>query len=291
MRHPAYQLLRIILLRRWVNKPLRYCHAEPPAAAVSEKERRFRLLLRCQVVGGHQLDRRPREDALAAVLAPDDAVADVRGERRVEHLDRLEPEGLDSVEQALAGPEQDVGVVGEHEDGGVVGRLLAPPSAPVLVPLAADRPEHVAAHDVGPARSHEPALCRRVGVVRALVAEVPAMDLPAALPQRILPALVRPGDEAVQRDRHVAGRAWHRVLLGHRFPFACLLQPVSAYGDWYNFAPAIFGTVSGDRGWKATITARGARSTSRWRCSAASATSASSCVRRRASPPTSWPTA
>ena len=34
----------------------------------------------------------------------------MRGERRVEHLDRLEPEGLDSVEQPLAGPEQD----GDH---------------------------------------------------------------------------------------------------------------------------------------------------------------------------------
>jgi hypothetical protein len=31
-------------------------------------------------------------------------VADVRGERRVEHLDRLEPEGLDSVGQPLTGP-------------------------------------------------------------------------------------------------------------------------------------------------------------------------------------------
>src|SRR5205823_14529539 len=47
--------------------------------------------------------------------------------------------------------------VGEHEDRRVVGRLGAPPSIPVLIPLAADRPEHVAAHDVGPARSHEPA--------------------------------------------------------------------------------------------------------------------------------------
>ena len=111
MQDGGYGLPRITLLRRWVNKPLRNCHAEPPAAAVSEKERRFRLLLRCQVVGGHQLDRRPREDALAAVLAPDDAVADVRGERRVEHLDRLEPEGLDSVEQPLAGAEQNGGDV------------------------------------------------------------------------------------------------------------------------------------------------------------------------------------
>jgi hypothetical protein len=31
----------------------------------------------------------------------------MRGERSVERLDRLEPEGLDSVEQPLAGPEQD----------------------------------------------------------------------------------------------------------------------------------------------------------------------------------------
>src|ERR1700677_924888 len=36
------------------------------------------------------------------------------------------------------------------------------------------------------------------------------MDLPPALPQRILPTLVRPGDEAVERDRHVAGGVRHR---------------------------------------------------------------------------------
>ena len=45
-----------------------------------------------------------------AAASPRPLVADVRGERRVEHLDRLEPEGLDSVEQPLAGPEQD----GDH---------------------------------------------------------------------------------------------------------------------------------------------------------------------------------
>src|SRR6185503_19563725 len=123
-----------------------------------------------------------------------EALGDEVEARAALHLDRL------------------AGMVGEHEDRRVVGRLGAPPSIPVLIPLAADRPEHVAAHDVGPARSHEPALCRRVGVVRALVAEVPAMDLPAALPQRILPALVRPGDEAVERDRHVAGAVRHRLL-------------------------------------------------------------------------------
>src|SRR3954470_11294611 len=207
----------------------------------------------------------------AAGSSPRPPVADVRGERRVEHLDWLEPEGLGSVDQPLAGPEQDrghverefvdhsggerltdgggaardvdailagrltrlrigglealgdeveagaalhldrlTGVVGEHEYRRVVGRLGAPPSIPLLIPLAANRPEHVAAHDVGPARSHQPARCRRVGVVRALVAEVPAMDLPAALPQRILPALIRAGDEAVERNRHVAGGVRHR---------------------------------------------------------------------------------
>src|SRR5579863_1146202 len=194
---------------------------------------------------------------MRAGSSPRPPVAYVRGKRRVEHLDRLEPEGLDSLEQALTGPEQDgndverefvdhsggerltdsrgaardvdailagrltrlricglealgdeveacatlhldrlASVVGKYEDRRVVGRLRAPPSIPVLIPLAADRPEHVAAHDVAPTRAQEPALCRRIGVVRALVAEMPAMDLPAAPPQRILPALVRPGDEA-----------------------------------------------------------------------------------------------
>src|ERR1700761_7170409 len=128
----------------------------------------------------------------------------MRGERRVEHLDRLDPKGPAAVEEPLTGPEQDgdqverelvdhargerlpdrggaardvdatlagrlerlrvggfeapgdemearaalhldrlTGVVGEYEDRRVVGRLGTPPSIPVLVPLAADRPEHV----------------------------------------------------------------------------------------------------------------------------------------------------
>src|SRR5215203_1962099 len=61
-----------------------------------------------KLLARHPLDGAEGE---TPVLAPDDAVADVRGERRVEHLDRLEPEGLDSVEQPLAGPEQDGGHV------------------------------------------------------------------------------------------------------------------------------------------------------------------------------------
>src|SRR3954447_14152568 len=48
-------------------------------------------------------------------------------------------------------------VMGEHEHRRVVRRLRTPPAAPVLIPLAADRPEHIAPHDVRATRAHEPA--------------------------------------------------------------------------------------------------------------------------------------
>src|SRR5947209_20550488 len=107
-----------------------------------------------------------------------------------------------------------VSVVGEHKHRRVVGRLSAPPAAPLLVPLTADRPEHVPPHDVGAARAHEPAGRRRVGVVGALVAEMPAMELAPTLAEWILAALVGPSDETVERDRHVTGRVRHRRPLG-----------------------------------------------------------------------------
>src|SRR3954468_12527140 len=189
----------------------------------------------------------------------------------MQHLDRLQPERSDAVEDPLAGPEQDrgdverelvddpggerlpnsggaardvhavvagrltrlrvggveavgdevegrpalhldrlVGVMGEHDHRCVIRRLGPPPAAPVLLPLTADRPEHVAAHDVGAARAHEPADSGLVGLVGALVAEVPAVELPSALPKRVLATLVRSGDETVERDRHVAGGVRHR---------------------------------------------------------------------------------
>src|SRR4051794_26565939 len=107
-----------------------------------------------------------------------------------------------------------VSVMGEHEHRRVVRRLGTPPAAPVLIPLAADRPEHVPPHDVRAARSHEPVGSRRVSVVGALVAEMPAMDLAPALAEWILAALVGPSDETVERDRHVAGGVRHRRPLG-----------------------------------------------------------------------------
>ena len=48
-----------------------------------------------------------------------------------------------------------------------------------------------------------------VGIVGALVAQVPGVQLPPALAQGVLAALLRPGDEAVERDRHVARGVGH----------------------------------------------------------------------------------
>src|SRR5829696_5778386 len=130
-------------------------------------------------------------------------------------LTRLCVSGVEAVgDEVEGGPafhlDRLVGVMGEHKHRRVVRRLGAPPAAPFLIPLAADRPEYVPPHDVGPARSHEPALCRRVGVVRALVAEMPAVELAPAFAEWILAALVGPSDETVERDRHVAGGVRHR---------------------------------------------------------------------------------
>src|SRR3954466_4569964 len=102
------------------------------------------------------------------------------------------------------------GVMGEHKHRRVIRRLGTPPAAPILIPLAADWPEHVPPHDVRAARAHEPAGRRRVGVVGALVAEMPGMKLAPTLAEWILAALVGPSDETVERDRHVAGRIRHR---------------------------------------------------------------------------------
>src|SRR5919107_4454246 len=109
-----------------------------------------------------------------------------------------------------------VSVMGEHEHRRVVRRLGPPPAAPVLIPLAADRPEHVPPHDVRAARAHQPAGRRRVGVVGALVAEMPAMDLAPTLAEGTLAALAGPGDETVERYRHVAGGVRHRRPFGGR---------------------------------------------------------------------------
>src|SRR5207253_3475064 len=117
-----------------------------------------------------------------------------------------------------------VSVMGEHKYRRVVRRLGPPPAAPVLIPLAADRPEHVPPHDVRAARAHEPVGRRRVGVVGALVAEMPGMKLAPSLTEWILAALVGASDETVERDRHVAGGVRHRRPRGS----VCDLQGATA---------------------------------------------------------------
>src|SRR5262249_42077152 len=64
--------------------------------------------------------------------------------------------------------------------------------------------------DVRATRAHEPVGRRGVGVVGALVAEMPAVELAPPLAEWILAALVGPSDETVERDRHVAGGIRHR---------------------------------------------------------------------------------
>src|SRR4051794_14892252 len=112
-------------------------------------------------------------------------------------------------------------VMGQHEHRRVIRRFGAPPPGPFLIPAPADRAEHVPTHHIGAPRAHEPLVRDLVGVVGPRVADVPAVQLPPPLAQGVLAALVRPGDEAVQRDRHVAGGVRHRNLLSD-----CDLQAV-----------------------------------------------------------------
>src|SRR5438552_18911713 len=48
-------------------------------------------------------------------------------------------------------------VMGEDKDRNVVGRVVAPPAGPALVPRAVDAPEHLAAHVVGADFREQPA--------------------------------------------------------------------------------------------------------------------------------------
>src|SRR5688500_14961755 len=96
----------------------------------------------------------------------------------------------------------------------VVWRLVAPPAVPsVIRPRSPDRSEHVPAHDRGAdARvtlSHkvvvEPALApvHPVCLTGGPGGEGPFVQAGAALAERIVDALVGPGDVSVERHRQV----------------------------------------------------------------------------------------
>src|SRR5919198_1295491 len=128
----------------------------------------------------------------------------------MQDLDGLKFERLDTVEDPLAGAEQD------RRD---VERELV------------DDPGNEGLTDGrGATRDVYAALAGRLtrlcvsGVVGALVAEMPAMELAPTLAEWILAALVGPSDVAVERDRHVAGGVRHRRPLG----LVCDLQVATA---------------------------------------------------------------
>lgn len=103
-----------------------------------------------------------------------------------------------------------VGVMGEDEHRRVIRRLVAPPAAPVTFPLATDRTEHVTTHDVRTAGRRQ--LIARADV--SLVTGLAGPLMPLVVPEtpdanRVVAALVRSGDEAVERDGHVTGHAGH----------------------------------------------------------------------------------
>src|SRR5690606_38891780 len=104
-------------------------------------------------------------------------------------------------------------VVGEHEDGHVIGRAFAPPSLPLIVgPGAADGAEHVAAHDPGAqvfeATPREVVVdaTPRAGGIAALIlvkhprAHEPVVQRFAADPEGVVRALVGTSTVAVDRD-------------------------------------------------------------------------------------------
>src|SRR4051794_35211693 len=114
-------------------------------------------------------------------------------------------------------------MVGEDEDGMVVGRIGSPPALPRLVPRSRAAAEHVPAHD-GRAGAAEDVLGkRRAGVDLAaflavhlserLERDQPAVELLTADPERMLRRLVGPGDEAVDRHRDVQLQLAHRSSL------------------------------------------------------------------------------
>src|SRR5436309_15816363 len=113
--------------------------------------------------------------------------------------------------------------MGDNEHRMVVGRVVAPPARPLLVApgAAADRAEHVSAHHAGPdvlARFLEYpcalvdfAALVAVGLAPGGQRNHPIVEPLAALAERVLLALVRAGDETVQRDRDMTPELAHRA--------------------------------------------------------------------------------
>ena len=136
--------------------------------------------------------------------------------------------GLDSVgdevkRRAAAHGERIARVMRKHEDGHVIGRILAPPALPVGRPWPRPSAEHAAAHDHR-ANVFEHLLHDRRARVdhTALLAmhllesrelDRPAVQRLAADAERVLQTLVRPGDVAVERHGDTESQLAHLGLV------------------------------------------------------------------------------
>src|ERR1044072_318108 len=144
--------------------------------------------------------------------AAEEAYVEATGRRLRPLQRRVDPVG-DEMESGAAFHRDGVArMVSEHEDVGVVGRVLAPPALPVVVgPRAALHAEHVAAHDpsadvLEAARGEVSAHPRRPAgladhALKSLRPDEPPVQRFAADAERFLAALLRPCAVAVERDR------------------------------------------------------------------------------------------
>src|ERR1700674_3369780 len=117
-------------------------------------------------------------------------------------------------------------MVSQHENRRVVGRILAPPAAPCLIPWAVAAAKHLAAHDVGADIREEVTDHVRIDAMRAAGLpmllppaggfEYPLVQTQTIFADRVLEALVRPGDEAVERDRDLARDRTHALTTSSR---------------------------------------------------------------------------
>jgi hypothetical protein len=102
-------------------------------------------------------------------------------------------------------------VVGQHEHGDVIDRILAPPTPPALIwPGPANRPEHVPAENPGPnilkasggkviINARFAAIVAEQVLLKRSGRESPAMKRSAAHPEWVVEVLVWASAETVER--------------------------------------------------------------------------------------------
>src|SRR5581483_418559 len=185
---------------------LQALQAVPERLAAAEDDRHDHDVHVVDQAGGEEL----ADGGRAAADADVQAARYLLGRRK-----RLRRAGVDEVEGGAAlhldrGPE----VMGEHEDGGMERRLLAPPAPPLLIgPRSALRAELIAPHDLradarppvareGVVDAGAPAFLARHGVKRTGTGE-PSHQPVAGMPEGCLRALAGTGAEAIERDGHV----------------------------------------------------------------------------------------